>query len=77
MVKIEHPDANGISLSAGGSGACYAEYDMTGSNDDNTAYESCLFSLNEETEVIISYEYAQMNGHCLESTSYARYCDPH
>jgi len=42
-VKEEFPKANGVSVSTGGSGACYAEYDMT-SRDDSTAYESCFFS---------------------------------
>ena len=37
------PEANGVTYSADGSGGCYAEFDMTGT-DDSASSQSCLLN---------------------------------
>lgn len=45
LVKAAHPDANGLTMPPGGSGKCYAEIGMTGTND-NAAWKTCYIRDN-------------------------------
>jgi hypothetical protein len=44
LVRTNYPEANGVSVSAGGVGYCYAEFGMTESNESEsyeTAFLEC------------------------------------
>ena len=48
-IKLHRPTANGATISPGGAGSCYAEFDMTGDND-SSGWESAIFPTPECTE---------------------------
>ncbi len=41
MVRTQRPEANGATVTAGGVGGCFAEFGMTGRND-NAGWESAF-----------------------------------
>ena len=47
MVRTKRPEANGATVTAGGVGRCYAEFGMTGRND-NAGWESAFLCGDED-----------------------------
>ena len=47
MVRTQRPEANGATVTAGGVGRCYAEFGMTGRND-NAGWESAFLCGDED-----------------------------
>ena len=43
MVRNQRPDANGVTVTTGGVGSCYAEFGMTGNNDSGS-WESAFLA---------------------------------